>query len=169
MEYFRGLTDVLLTYDTDLDFEDGDLMLSNGIDCLKRIIYKLLITSPGDWKLYTDEGANPNEFIGQPNIRQTAKELEEFIIDKIQPHVVPATVTVKVVPLSRESVKCYLDLNVAGLDIVQIPFTMDYVNGFIYPQIDDRVDTIESGKDIRYNDSDSLQNPNPYWDRLRSQ
>jgi len=169
MELFAGVTDVLLSYDTDLDFRDGDLMLTNGIDWLKRQVYIILTTSQGDWKLYPEIGARPDEFIGNPNTRDTSRRLKEFIIDKIQPHVIPAAVSVEVVPLTRESVKCYLDLNIAGIEVTHIPFTMDYINGFVYPQIDNEVDIIESGKDVKFNDSDSLQNPNPYWDRLRNQ
>lgn len=169
MDYFRGVTDILLSYDTDLDFQDGDLMLCNGIDCLKRKVYTLLITEPGDWKLYPDEGSSVNLFIGKQNTRETGRMIEEFIIDKIQSHVVPATVAVKVVPLSRESVKCYLDLTLAGIEITHIPFTMDFVNGFVYPQIDERTDTIVSDKNIKFNDTKSVNHPNPFWDRLRSQ
>jgi hypothetical protein len=169
MDYFRFVTDVTLTYDTDLDFADGDLMRSNGVDAVKRKIYALLITEPGDWKLYPDEGASLNPFIGEHNTRDTARRIEEYIIDKIQSHVVPATVGVKVVPLSRESVKCYLDLSLAGVEITHIPFTMDFINGFIYPQIDERVDTVVSSNSLRFNDTASLSHPNPFWDRLRGQ
>lgn len=169
MDYFRLTSDVALTYDTDLEFEDGDLMLCNGIDCLKRMVYALLITEPGDWKLYPDEGSSMTPFIGKPNTRETARMIKEYVIDKIQPHVIPATVGVTVVPLNRESVKCYIDLTLAGVEITHIPFTMDFVNGFIYPQIDERADTVVSSKNTKFNDNSSINHPNPYWDRLRSQ
>jgi len=169
MDYFRGVIDVALTYDMDLDFQDGDLMLTQGIDAMKRIVYALLVTEPGDWKLYPDEGSSLTPFIGSRNTRDTARRIEEYIIDKIQPHVVPATVAVRVVPLSRESVKCYLELTLAGVEVTHIPFTMDFINGFVYPQIDERVDTVVSDRNIKYNDTDSINHPNPFWDRLRGQ
>ena len=121
MDYFRFVTDIAMTYDTDIDFEDGDLMLCNGVDCLKRKVYGLLVTEVGDWKLYPDEGASLTPFVGKRNTRETGRMIEEYIIDKIQPHVIPANVAVKVVPMSRESVKCYLDLVLAGLEILAAP------------------------------------------------
>jgi len=168
-EPFAPMVDVLLSYDGDIEFENGDLKLCTGLDCLKRDIYKLLITEPGDWPLFPEEGASPNKFTGEQNTRDNGKLLEKYLVEKIQPHVIPATVIAKVVPVSRESVKVYLDINIVGMDILSIPFTMDYINGISYTQIDEAVDTIESSKNIRYNDVNSLKHPNPIWNRMRKQ
>ena len=49
-EAFAGMKDILLGYDTDIYFENNDLMICTGVDYIEREIYKLLITEPGDWK-----------------------------------------------------------------------------------------------------------------------
>ncbi len=169
MDFFELTTDVLFTYDEDIDFANGDIMLTSGMDSMKRDIFKLLITEAGDWDLYPNEGASPNTFIGEHNTRENAKLLENHLVEKIQAHVRPATVTAKVVPISRESIKVYLEVNLANQDIVNIPFSMDFVNGFIYPEMDNEVDTLVSSKNTRYNSSDSIKHPNPIWDRMRTQ
>ncbi len=169
MEIFEPMSDILFTYDGDVEFENGDIKLCHGLECMKRDIFKLLITSPGDWKLAPEEGASPNKFIGEQNTRDNAKKLENYLIEKIQSHITPAAVNAKVIPISRESVKVYLELNIAGLDIVNIPFTMDFINGFIYTDIDEEADIVHSSENLKYNTSDSLNHPNPIWDRMRMQ
>jgi hypothetical protein len=168
-EPFAPMTDIFLSYEGDIEFEGGDIKLCNGIECLKRDIFKLLITEPGDWKIYPEEGASPNKFTGEQNTRDNARLLEKYVVEKVQPHVIPATVIAKAVPISRESVKVYLDINIAGMDILNIPFTLDYINGIAYPQIDEEVDSVVSSLHTKYNDSDSVKNPNPIWDRIRKQ
>ena len=64
MELFGTISDILLSYDTDIDFENDDLMMTNGNDLLERKVFKLLITSLNDWKFDGEIGASPNIFIG---------------------------------------------------------------------------------------------------------
>jgi len=168
-EPFAPMVDILLSYEGDIEFSNGDIKLCRGIDCLKRDIFKILYTEPGDWKLYPQEGGSPNVFTGEPNTRENAKLLESYIVDRISPHIIPASAIVKVVPISRESVKVYIDINIAGMDILSIPFTLDYINGIAYPQIDEEVDTIDSSRNHRYNTIDGVKHPNPIWDRMRKQ
>jgi len=169
LEFFKNVTDIMLSYDTDLDFENGDLKLCNGTDCIKRKVFALLVTEEKDWKIHPEEGASPVRFAGMHNTKTTAKLIEEFLINKLQIHVLPATVAAKVVPIDRESVKCYIDLIIGDVEIANIPLTIDFANGFIYPQIDEEVDTIVSSQNLKENNSSSLQTPNPFWDRLSKQ
>lgn len=164
-----GNIDANFSYDTDIDFRNGDLMLVSGLDYLKKKIYKLLITMEGDWKLHPDVGSSPNKFVGYQNTRQTGKLIEEFLYANIQPIVVPAAVSIRVIPINRESVKCYIDLDMLGLDQVSIPFTLDYVNGIKYFDFDETTDSVIPSKNIKFNDNQSLRNPNPYWNRITQQ
>ena len=168
-EPFESLYDVFFSYDGDIDFENGDLKHSIGLDCLKRTVYKLMRTLPGSWPLYPDEGASPEKFIGEPNTREVGKKLEAWLIEKLERHVTPASIITKVVPVSRESIKVYIDINIAGMDVLTVPFTIDYINGIAYPQFDEETDIQVSSKNIKFNDSNAIKHHNPIWDRIRSQ
>ena len=65
-EPFGGMFDILFGYDTDIHFENGDLMTTTGIDYIERELYKLLITIPGEWKTTPTAGASPEKPQGKP-------------------------------------------------------------------------------------------------------
>ncbi len=169
MDLFGARVDIHMSYDGDLEFDQGDIKLVRGIDYIKHLIYKVLTTEKGDWKIYPQEGGNPVIFLGEQNTRDTAKLLEGHLVSSLSPYVIPATVSAKVVPLSHDSVKCYVDVNILGLTVTQIPFVLDYINGIKYEDFDDSVDTVVSSKEHKTNDNSSLTNPNPYLDRIRRQ
>tara|TARA_Y100000310_G_C20475996_1_gene712441 strand:+ start:89 stop:598 length:510 start_codon:yes stop_codon:yes gene_type:complete len=169
MDIFSSLVDIHMSYEGDLNFENGDLKLVNGLDLVKRKVFKIITTEPSEWKLYPAEGGSPVKFIGEPNTRDIGQQIQSYLVEKISPHVIPATVSARVVPISYDSVKCYLELDILGLKVTEIPFTMDLVNGIINTDVDEGVDTIVASDDLKFNDSESLTNPNPFADRLRRQ
>ena len=169
MEPFINEVDIFLSYDGDLESENGDLKTTNGIDFIKRKVHKLLVTEPGDWKLYAKLGAKPTQFTGEPNTRRTGELLKQYLIDKLEVHVIPANIDVRVIPIARDTVKVYIDLLLGEFLLGTIPFSIDFVNGIVYPDYDEEVDTFVSSKLHRFNSSKYLENPNPIWDRIRNQ
>lgn len=167
MDIFANNIDILNTYEGDIEFANGDIRMTNGVDLLKRKIFKILSTEPGEWKLAPQEGGSPIRFIGEPNTRDLATQMSEYISNKLDPHILPASAAVRIVPINHTEVKCYIDINILGLTVAAIPFTMDLVNGILKTDIDEEVDTLVAGPDIKPNDSSSLTNPNPFWNRLR--
>jgi len=169
MELFEFKSDILLSYDTDIDFGAGDLLVVNGLELLKRKIFKLLITEPTDWKMYPNVGASPNKFTGEQNTRELGNQIKQHLESRISQHISPAIIDVKVVPIDYDSVKIYLNVMVAGTVVSIIPFTFDFINGISYTQYDDIVDKITSSNTIKFNEAESINNPNPFMDRLRKQ
>jgi len=169
MELFQFRSDILLSYDTDIDFGTGDLLVANGLEFLKRKVFKLLITEANDWKIMPDIGASPNRFTGEQNTRTIAKQIKQFVESNIQQHIAPARIDIQVVPLNYDSVKIYLDILVADSIITTMPFTFDYVNGISYTQYDDIVDKIISNQTNKINQAEDINTPNPFLDRLRRQ
>jgi len=167
VDYYIETTDILLSYDTDIDFEHDDLMLTSGNELLKRRVFKLLISEFRDWPFEPNIGANPNVFMGEHNTRETAKSLTEFLETRIQPYINPAFLSVRVVPVDYDSIKIYLDLYVDGIVAGIMPFTMDFVNGLQYTDYDERVDTVISNSVTKMNTINDVNKPNKYLDRLR--
>lgn len=167
-ESFSGMTDILLGYDTDLHFENGDLMTTTGIDYIEREIYKLLITSPGDWKASPLLGASPNRLTGEQNTRENAQLMQDIILDGIRQTVYPASADVRVVPTDYDSVLVFIDVFVRSQDVVVLPFEFDYVNGFKkLSRSDERVTAPKSTKTYAINDISKMTKPNKYWSRIR--
>ena len=169
MELFQYNSDILLSYDTDIDFSMDDILLTNGLDFLKRKVFKLLITEFTDWKMDPTVGASPNKFTGEKNTRAMGQIIKQYMESKIQPYIYPAVIDVKVVPIDYDSIKIYLDLIVATDIVSTIPFTLDFINGISYTQYDDVVDKLISNSTNKINHLEDINNPNPYLDRLRLQ
>lgn len=167
-EAFSGMRDILLGYDTDIHFENGDLMTTTGIDYIEREVYKLLITSPGDWKASPLIGASPNELIGESNTRENAQIMQNKIEDGIKQTVYPASASVRVVPTDYDSVLVFVDIFVRTQEVVVLPFEFDYINGFRkLSKADPRITQLKTTKEYQINDISKTQRPNKYWSRLR--
>lgn len=169
MPLFDRDRDVLMSYDTDIAFEKGDLMLTEGSDFLVRKVFKLIISEIGDWKLDPQLYASPKAFTGQKNTRDTATRIQSYLKTNIQPHISPVECAVRVIPLNYDSVKVYIDLIFMGSTLASVPFTLDYVNGFKYTQFDARVDSVISSKNLKMNAPTDIQFPNPIKDRISRQ
>jgi len=169
MDFFQNQSDILLSYDTDIDFQFDDLLITSGLDMIKRQVFKHLISELNDWKISPEIGASPNNFTGERNSRETGQLLKQFIESRIQQHIDPAVLNVKVVPINYDNVKIYIDINVSGNITSLQPLTLDYINGIKYTQFDEVVDTLVSNSITKMNDINSINNPNPYVDRLSVQ
>jgi len=162
-------TDILFSYDTDIDFANEDIMIVSDIEMIKRQIFKLLITDKNDWKFEPNTGATPNRFIGEQNTRETAQLLKQYMETNINNLMHYGFVDIKIIPLNYESVKIYIDVYLDDMSKATMPFTLDFVNGLIYTQFDNMVDTLVSNKNIKINSVDDIPTPNIYKDRLRLQ
>jgi len=167
--YNTNDSDILMSYDTDIAFEYGDLMYTTGADYIKRVVFKLLISELNDWKLTPNIGANPTKYIGEHNSRDTAAKLQNYILERIAPEIQPITIDVRVIPIDYDSVKCYIDLYAYGMSIGTVPFTMDFINGFTYTQFDNRVDKIISSKRHKINAPNEISRPNLIKDIISKQ
>jgi len=169
MDLRNSAKDILLSYDTDIDFEQGDLMITSNADMIKRKVFKLLVTNLNDWKFDKSIGASPNRFTGEHNTRQTGELIVSFLETNIQPHIFPAIVEVKVVPINTDSIKIYITLYLEGSIIANMPFSMDFMNGLLYTQFDEKTDKLISSTAIKINSIKDIDKPNIYKDRLRFQ
>lgn len=164
---FSEMTDIMLGYDTDLHFEDGDLMLTTGVDFIEREIYKLLITEPGDWRLNQQLGCSPVKFAGEPNTRENAKLIEQYITENLTFTVSPAILKVRAVPVDYSSILIFIDIYSSNNLEISIPFEFNYTNGISkLDKADPRVLTQKTDK-YQINDITNLRKPNKYWDRMR--
>lgn len=163
----KYFTDILLSYDTDIEFGGSDLLITTGQDHIKRKIHKLLITEPGDWKVHINVGASPTLFIGEKNNRETGNRIKEYLMSKIQPFIYPSLLDVKVVPIDYDNVTVYIDVFMNSQIISASTFTIDFVNGISYSQFDDVVDKVVSSNILKQNNITNINTPNPYLDKLR--
>lgn len=169
-EAFSGMQDILLGYDTDLHFENGDLMTTTGIDYIEREIYKLLITEPGDWKASPLLGASPNRLTGEQNTRENAQIMQDILLEGIKQTVYPASAEVRVVPTDYESVLVFIDVFVRSQEVVVLPFEFDYITGFRkLSRSDPRVTQPKTTQQYTINDISKTKRPNKYWSRIRQE
>jgi hypothetical protein len=167
-EPYSRMTDILFGMDLDLHFENGDLMTCTGIDYIKREIFKVLLTDPGDWKLHQNIGGSPHAFIGEPNSREVGESIRSHIYNNLYGVVYPAGLEVRVVPVATTKLMVFIDIFVMGLETTTIPFEFDYAGGLRYIQaFDSRITTPVSSTDYKINEIGNTQRPNKYWERLR--
>lgn len=169
-EAFAGMKDILLGYDTDIHFENNDLMTCTGIDYIEREIYKLLITDPGDWKANPTIGCSPNRFTGDQNTRELGKFIENYIRNGLKDTVYPSQVDVRVVPTGYETILIFVDIIIQNEEITSVPFEFDFINGIKkLDRMDSRVTNPTSSRTYKINDITNLKRPNKYWTQIREQ
>lgn len=77
------LRDLKLTPDGDLAVgPDGDLALAEGADFIRQSVQARLRSVTNDW-FYDHVGADLEDFLGRPNTREVAGELEARIVDTL--------------------------------------------------------------------------------------
>jgi hypothetical protein len=167
-EPFAGMTDVLLGYDTDFHFENGDLMLTSGIDYIEREIFKLLITSPNDWGANPQIGASPDRFIGEQNTREVGSAIKNYLQTRLRDTAFPAQLNVRVVPTDYTSITIFIEVFVQNSEITNMSFSFDFVTGGIQLlNRDERTTPVKSSPNLKVNDINSKKVPNKYWENIR--
>jgi len=167
IEPFYEMFDILLTYDTDIFFEDGDLMQCTGIDYIEREVYKVLITNLGDWKLSPNIGVGLSKFIGKSNTKEVGKAIETLIERELSFVVAPATIKCRVIPIGYHSISCIIDIMVYEILDITIPFELDFTSGKIDVIKKDRVVVEKPMDNIKLNNIAQMIKPNKYWERMR--
>lgn len=164
---YSGMKDIMFGYDGDIYFEDGDLMLtSGGTDYIEREIYKLLITDRGQWKTNLRLGASPVVFAGQPNTRETAKDIQTYIKDSLAFTIAPATLDVRIIPTDYSTVIIMIDITSPDAVEISVPFEFSYSSGVTrLTRGDPRVVKATTG-DYEVNDINNHKKPNKYWSRM---
>lgn len=167
MQLYTNMKDILFGYDTDLHFENGDLMLtSTGTDFIEREVYKLLITEHGQWKTNMRIGASPVVFAGEPNTRETAKALEKYLTEGLAFSLAPAASKIKVVPTNYDTVLIFIDIYSPDALEISIPFEFNFTNGISKLERGDPRTVVPKTGDYQVNDIANLRKPNKYWNRL---
>lgn len=170
MQIFQGMNDIRLGYNTDISFENNDLMLTSGNDYIELEIYKLLITSPGDWKASPLLGCSPNDFTGDSNSRETGKKIEQYLINGLKDTIYPAQVSVRCVPTNYTTMMIFVDILFQNIEIDSIPFEFDFVNGIKkFDKIDKKITETRSSESYKINNIANLKRPNKYYDRIRQE
>lgn len=165
---YSKMKDVLFGYDTDIHFENGDLMLTDGgVDFIEREMYKLLVTERGQWKMNGRLGVSPVAFAGEPNTRETAKNLETYIYEGLTFAIAPAQASVRVVPTDFDTIVIFIDVFTPDALELTVPFEFDYRNGILrVDRSDPRTVKKKTGDKYAVNDISNLRKPNKYWSRL---
>jgi len=161
--------DILLSYDTDIDFEFGDVMLTYDEDRIKRVVFKLLIAEKGSWKMQPQVGATPNTFIGEPNTRETGQLIQQYLEYNINEIITPDFVNVKVVPINTDSINIYIDIYADGVSTGYESYKLDFIYGLLYTSFDPRTDKLTSNETNKINDIDNVIKPNKYKDAYAKQ
>ena len=170
MEIFSGMKDVRIGYNTDINLENGDLMLTSGIDYIELEIYKLLITKQGDWKVSPLIGCSPNDFIGEQNTRDTALKIEQYIENGLKETIYPCHLKVRSVPTNYTSLMIFIDILFQTIEIDSIPFEFDFANGFRkLNRIDTKVQEAKSSSSYNINNISNMKRPNKYWSYITNE
>jgi hypothetical protein len=166
-EPFLGMRDILLGFDTDIYFEDGDFMTCTGLDYITREIFKLLITNKGSWKAAPNIGCSPSSFIGEENTRENGERLKTLVEDGLKSTVYPGQIKVKVVPTDQSKVMVFIDIYSSDNMVSIEPFVFDFVSGvYKLNTIDARTTTKKSSSELTINSTQTSRRSNQYWDRI---
>ncbi|HLD91541.1 MAG TPA: hypothetical protein VI911_11135 [Patescibacteria group bacterium] len=152
MSLFSGLSDIATSSDGDMLVEGSDLKKVNGIDWFIQEVNKIL-RSANDWFFAPNAGAALDRFYGSNNTREIATEIQDIIKSKIERQGIsfPATLNVRVVPLSRDEIKVYINLNFNNENINISKLIFDLQKG-----------SIKETEEIEKQQSTKTPNKHPY-------
>ena len=128
--------DIGFTMDGDLDLsllEGGyeDLSYSSGPDFILQSVNNRLRTQSPDWYTYPHLGANLEDFIGEPNTRETAESIITNIrytltYDRL---VSEEDLEVDVIPVNINEVVVYVSINMGYYGSYSIPLRFSLLEG----------------------------------------
>ena len=165
---FRWLSDIGMTLNGDLMVDStGDLAIVDGWEWLYREINKRIRTNNPSWRNHSGIGCSLNDFIGQPNTPEVAKEIRRRIksvlsIDNIA---YPGEIEVDVIPLENSGITIHITVRISGniIDLQKLIF--DYSNGVIQ-EIDEQttiaIDMPKETKHIRIAKQNEIALNNKY-------
>ena len=55
--------------------------------------------------------------------------MQNYLVQQLSPIVIPASITARVVPVDREAVVVYINLDVGDVTLAHIPMNFSYING----------------------------------------
>ena len=126
-------TDIAITNDGDLYFNENDILTVNGFDFIIQQILKILRTTRGELSYAPNLGVDLDSFAGKPNTREISNELKYEITEAIK-YSFPFEVnyiSVKIVPLSSDSISIYILMSDNTTTKVISKLIYDYTNGII--------------------------------------
>jgi hypothetical protein len=144
-ELFGGLRDFITTPNGDLKIVKEEIGEVQGIEWFTQEVSKIL-KSQTDWYFAPNAGAALDRFHGQVNSRATAGMIQDLLTSKIERQGInfPAELEVKVVPLSRDEIKVYINLKYGYQTINVSKVIFDLEGGFLRD-----TETIEQQQDMR--------------------
>ena len=148
---YEGIVDIAMTLEGDLIIENGDVKLVNGIDWLAQEVNKIIRTNNPDWIMHPRVGAGLDDFAGLPNTRDVASQIQTRLHDKITEEGItyPGVLSVRVVPLTVDSIMCYITIEVEGQQLPVTKFIYDMSNGL--PQVIEDSTQVEQPKQAQTN------------------
>ena len=156
---YLGLNDIdlFLSYDLDINFDNGDLKTMTGSELITRKVIALLSTEKNEWKLYPNIGASPIKYIGQKNTRELGSRIKNYLENNIRIELgLEFSVFVAIVPINYESVKCYIDVYYLNNLVSSVPVTLDFINGLKFSQTDLAVDKLHISDKLIIPEADNV-------------
>lgn len=139
--------DLSFTWDGDFIAEDGDLRSTDDdlMASLRTEVLTVIKSDLQDWREDPGVGANVSEFIGEPNIPETAKLLEGRIKSSLSLIIQSEDLFVRVVPVGPHKVLITLQIEVLATpdnklitgDLISITLLFDYMERGVFATIED--------------------------------
>lgn len=125
--------DIAISYNGNgLVSDNGDLLITTGFDDSIRRINTLVRTTISSWRVYPNFGTTMHEFVGQPNTRDTAREMSrqlEVYLNRFITDI--GKLTVQAVPIDRESLNIFIFAHTDNGSIPVSRFIYSYRDGII--------------------------------------
>jgi len=132
--------DLVLDTQGDLKDTSSDLLMS-----IKNEIFTVVKSSLGDWREDINVGADLDDFIGEPNSRDTAEGIETRLRSALSEILAVQDLGIRIIPVNIYKILIVLTLEVlptpqnglkAGTTI-KITFLYDYLEKGVYVDIED--------------------------------
>lgn len=111
--------DIFLTADGDFEITNtGDLRLVTDNDLIAQYVRCVLDSSSPDW-FYDEVGADLEDYLGEPNTRQTAESAKQKILTALTRDglIAQEDILVEAVPISKTEIRFFVFINSGNPDL----------------------------------------------------
>jgi len=159
-----------MTLDGDIALEGGDIAITSGEDWYIREANKRL-RSGRDWKHHPSLGADLQRFTGEANSRETGRRIRDAVAQSLGQDSIhlPATLDIKVIPTSKDSIHIVVTMNGMGERVVVSHLSVNMETGMLAPVNEPEVTDHRDEDDATYAEDYTAPTDvtNKYQRRLR--
>lgn len=144
--------DVRFNWSGDFNLKNGDLedCSSDTLLSLKEQLNIICSSSLGDWELYPNRGANLDDFIGEPNTRNTASRIKSRLQLAILSTglITDSDLSIKIIPVSKYALMTIINVNCMSTPFNKLRENENLIVSFVFDTVEQNIYFLDKNAEL---------------------